>query len=384
MLNENMSLNEMLSTYSTSKRDGFEVASELKNKGENLVGIFCTYTPRELIYAANAKSVSICASSEEAVSEGEKYLPKNLCPLIKASYGFAKNNKCPYFKHSDLIIGETTCDGKKKMYELLDEIKPTHIMQLPHKKSQKSLELWEDEIIKLKHILEDKFNVKITDKELRDAIEIFNTERELMDELQNFSKFNPPPLSGKELHQILYGNGFVFDKLEQINDLKLINQKLKVALKNGESPVSKDAKRIIITGCPSGGIYEKIITPIEEANGVVVAFENCVGSKNFKNPINTNEAPLTAIAKRYLKIPCSIMSPNSQRVSLIQDFVKEYQADGVIDVILSACHTYNIETISLKNACKAVNVPYMSIETDYSKSDIGQLRTRIEAFLEMI
>lgn len=384
MLNENMSLEEMFEAYSMSKKDGFKVAQELKNGGEKLVGIFCTYTPRELIYAAGAKSVSICASSDEAVSEGEKYLPKNLCPLIKASYGFAKNGKCPYFRHSDLIIGESTCDGKKKMYELLEELKPTHIMQLPHKNSQKSLELWQDEIEKLKVLLEEKFNIKITEKMLKEAIEIFNTERELMDEFQSFSKLNPPPLSGKELHQILYGNGFIFDKTEQINDLKLIINKLKFAQKNEQSKISKNAKRIIITGCPSGGIYEKIISPIEEANGVVVAFENCVGSKNFKNLINIDEEPLQAIAKRYLKIPCSIMSPNTNRINLIQNLANEYQANGVIDVILTACHTYNVETISLKKACNDIRIPYMSIETDYSKSDVGQLRTRIEAFLEMI
>jgi len=153
------------------------------------------------------------------VVEGEKYLPKNLCPLIKASYGFAKANKCPFVRNSDIVIGETTCDGKKKMYELMGEFKDVHVMHLPHFKSQKSLELWQDEVRELKERLEAKFGVSVSDEELKNSIRLFNKERELMGEIQNFMKLTPPPMNGKELHALLYGNGFIFDKKEQISDL---------------------------------------------------------------------------------------------------------------------------------------------------------------------
>ena len=108
--------------FSDARRQGFLKAKEIKDRGENMVGVFCTYTPKEVIYAAGAHPVSLCASNDETIPEAEKHLPKNLCPLIKASYGFALTDKCPYMYFSDLVVGETTCDGKKKMYELLGKI----------------------------------------------------------------------------------------------------------------------------------------------------------------------------------------------------------------------------------------------------------------------
>ena len=383
-LNESMSMSEIFATYDTAKQNLAKSVEEVKNSGKHIAAIFCTYTPREVIHAAGAYSVSVCATGDAAVTEGEKYLPKNLCPLIKASYGLARAGKCPFVRNSDLVIGETTCDGKKKMYELMGEFKDIHVMHLPHVKNEKSLELWREEVAKLKSRLEEKFGTTVNDEELREAIKIFNKERELMDKFQSFSKLVPPPLNGKELHQILYGNGFIFDKEEQLKDLEIIIKRLEEMVKNGESAVHKSAKRIIITGCPSGGMFDKIVPPIEEAGGVVVAFENCTGSKNFSNLINEEDEPLMAIAKRYMNIPCSIMSPNKDRERVIQEMIKEYKADGVIDVVLQACHTYNIETINMKHACNEIGTPYMALETDYSPSDAGQIRTRLEAFIEML
>ena len=383
-INESMSLSEIFSTYDGAKKNLAQNVEAVKNSGQKIAAIFCTYTPREVIHAANAYSVSVCATGDNAVVEGEKYLPKNLCPLIKASYGFAKANKCPFVRNSDIVIGETTCDGKKKMYELMGEFKDVHVMHLPHFKSQKSLEIWQDEVRELKERLEAKFGVSVSDEELRNSIRLFNKERELMGEIQNFMKLTPPPMNGKELHALLYGNGFIFDKEEQISDLEIIVEKLKECVRDKISPVHKDAKRIIITGCPSGGVYDKIVPAIEEAGGVVVAYENCTGTKNFSNLIDENDDPISAIAKRYMAIPCSIMSPNKEREKVLQEMIKEYKADGVIDVVLQACHTYNVETANMKRACNDVDTPYMALETDFSTSDAGQIKTRLEAFIEML
>ena len=96
---------------------------DLKEQGKHVVGMFCTYSPKELIYAAGAVPVGLCAYDESPIDAAHAELPRNLCPLIKASYGYAVTKKCPYMNASDLVIGETTCDGKKKMYELLAKYK---------------------------------------------------------------------------------------------------------------------------------------------------------------------------------------------------------------------------------------------------------------------
>ena len=115
-------LPDIFESFNDARKKGFLTMKEEKDKGRKVVGTFCTYTPRELIYAADAISVSLCSTSDETVPDAEKVLPKNLCPLVKSSYGFALTDKCPYMYFSDMIIGETTCDAKKKMYELLGEI----------------------------------------------------------------------------------------------------------------------------------------------------------------------------------------------------------------------------------------------------------------------
>ena len=117
--------------------------------------VYCSYVPTELIYAAGAVPVSLCATSEKPIAAAERDLPKNLCPLIKASYGHAITDTCPFFYFSDFIIGETTCDGKKKMFELLNNIKPTHVMHLPQNNlDPKAYHFWADEVKKIKVKLE--------------------------------------------------------------------------------------------------------------------------------------------------------------------------------------------------------------------------------------
>lgn len=213
-------LPEKFNEFSEARRNGFIKAKELKDKGEHIIGTFCTYTPNEVMYAAGLHPVSLCGTSEEPIADAEKHLPKNLCPLIKSSYGFAITDKCPYTYFSDLIVGETTCDGKKKMYELLGEIKNVHIMQLPQiQNSIASLNMWKSEIVRLKEALEEQFHVKITEEDLKRGIKLKNEERRVLRSLYELGKLQPPAISGYNMYKILESTQFTFDKEEQNNNL---------------------------------------------------------------------------------------------------------------------------------------------------------------------
>ena len=380
----NNNLPEIFETFTESRKKGFLAMKEEKDKGRKVVGTFCTYTPKEVIYAADAMSVSLCSTNEETIPEAEKYLPKNLCPLVKSSYGFAVTDKCPYMYFSDIIIGETTCDGKKKMYELLGEIKDMHVMQLPYVKNEYSLALWKNEIEKLIKVLENKFNIKITDDKLKNAVRLCNEERRAIKELFDLGKLNPSPIKGSDMHEALHSSNFKFDRKLYIEEIKKLTENIKEKYSNGEIPFSKGMPRILITGCPTGGLVDKIIKQIEEAGASVVCFENCVGTKNFENLVDENKDPIEAIAERYIDIPCSVMSPNDKRMETIKQYIEEYAIDGVVDVTLSACHTYAVETEKVRKAVESTGKSYLSIETNYSNSDAGQLRTRLEAFVEML
>ena len=118
-------LPENFETYPEARKNGFLRMKALKENGTKVVGLFCSFVPQELVYAAGMVPVGLCSFTDEPIPAAETRLPKNLCPLIKASYGFALTDTCPYFYFSDLVVGETTCDGEMKMFELLGEIKPT-------------------------------------------------------------------------------------------------------------------------------------------------------------------------------------------------------------------------------------------------------------------
>jgi len=371
--------------FADARKQGFLAVKKLKDEGKKVAGTFCTYTPAEVILAAGAVPVGICAFSDETIAEAEKVLPRNLCPLIKSSYGFALTEKCPYMYFADLIVGETTCDGKKKMYELLSEIKNVHIMQLPQTQDDETAkELWYKEVLLLKERIEKEFGVTITDDGIKNAIKIKNEERGLLKEFYELSKSCPPPITGAEQLKVLYGSQFKFDMEAKNRELRATIDKVREEYENGVENVSKNAKRILITGCPLAGVTEKIVTAIEGSGGVVVAYENCIGIKPAERLVDENEEPYKAIADRYLQIGCSVMTPDNNRYALLSGLVKEFKVDGVVEMTLQACHTYAVETAQIRKLLQKEDIPFISVETDYSASDTAQLKTRLAAFIEML
>jgi len=214
-------LPRIFDSFAKARQDGFLAMKELKDSGTGVVGQFCTYTPQEIFMAAGLVTVGLCATSDETIPEAEKDLPSNLCPLIKSSYGFAITDKCPYMYFSDLVVGETTCDGKVKMYELLGKIKNVHILELPKRQNTPQAKaLWREELVRLKERVEKDFHVTITDEMLQEAIRRRNMERKLLKELYELSTMTPPPLTGMRQLQILFGSQFKFNWEEKIREIE--------------------------------------------------------------------------------------------------------------------------------------------------------------------
>lgn len=355
----------------------------LDKKGEGLkvVGIYCTFCPQELVLAAGAIPVGLCGTREDPIPVAEEVLPRNLCPLIKSSYGFALTDTCPFFAFSDLIIGETTCDGKKKMFEIMQDLKPVHVMQLPHQKSPFSFDLWVEEIRRLRSRIEEVLEVTINDEDIWKAIDLVNREKKLLKEICDLNQMSPPPISGIDLLTVTWSSGFSHDKEEAIQMLEALKNKLesmKIAPEAAQKP------RILLTGCPVGLGSEKVIRLVDELGATVVAMENCSGYKTLElRTGRNNDDPVIALAEKYLNIPCSCMSPNPYRMELLGRMIDDFKADAVIDLTWQACHTYNIESYEVKKLVKEKGLPFLHLESDYSSSDEESLKVRIEAMLEM-
>lgn len=369
-----------------ARKAAFMKVKEFKENGGNLVGVLCSYTPVEIMDAAGIATVALCGTSNETVAAAETVLPKNLCPLIKSTYGFALTDKCPFTYFSDLIVGDTTCDGKKKMYELLNEIKETYVLHLPQGQDRPyASDAWLSELKLLKAKIEDKFGVEITDEALREAVRKRNEMRTALCELFELTKSCPPAIKGTELMVAMQHAVFNYDVDKRIAAIKATVANAKAAYEAGERPVPETAKRILLTGCPSGGVIAKTGGVIEKNGGVVVCLDDCAGERTNRMLIDPEaDDILRAIGDRYLSVNCSVMTPNDKRFENTKMLIEKYKVDGVIDIVLQACHTFNVETEKTKRMAEELGVPYMRLETDYSQTDTGQIETRIAAFIEML
>ena len=357
-----------------------------RENGKNIVGIYCSYAPLELIRAANAAPAVLCAFANKTIEAAETVLPANLCPLIKSSYGFIKTDTCPFFAISEAVVGETTCDGKKKMFELISDIKPMHVMDLPQLPDQKeALDHWTAMIKKLKVFLETTFNRKIDDSDVEKEIQATNEKNRFMNKIFDFAALTPTPVSWLELYDLTYlGQASTTqDMLGILNDcIAKLEKRVADGIYHGE----KNSPRVLVTGCPVGGDATKVFKIIEEAGGVVVVLDSCTGMKPYASLIAENTPdPFAALSRRYLELPCSCMTPNNRRLTEMDKMIDRFKPDVVIDVVLHACHSYNIESHKIKeHILEKHRMPFLKIETDYSQSDIGQIRTRVEALFEML
>ncbi len=374
-------LPEIFDDFAEGRRNAFLKVKEVKDKDIPVIGVYCTFFPQELALAMGATSVSLCSASDETIERAEQDLPKNLCPLIKSSYGFGVTDKCPFFYFADLVVGETTCDGKKKMYEYMAEFKPVHIMQLPNSPTEEGLALWKAEIMKMIKVLEETFDVTITEEDIRRGIQLKNAERSAVKSVYELMKADELPMTGHELWHFLNGIQFEFDKAAIPEQMEAFKAKLAE-----NNPRITGKPRILITGCPIGAATEKVIEAVENNGGIVVAYENCGGAKAIdKNVDETLDDPYEAIARKYLSIGCACMSPNKSRMELLGRMIDEYKVDGVLDMQLQACQPFQVESLLVKRlATKDKEIPFIALETDYSQSDVGQLDTRVAAFLEML
>ena len=383
------SLPEHFEDFAEARREGFLKVKELKDKGENICGAFCQYTPSEIIYAAGLYQVALCGRSPDPIKTAETRLPANLCPLIKASYGHALEESCPYAYFSDVVVGETTCDGKKKMYELLGELKPMQVIHLPNVPDyERSLEMWTEEIRAFAKGLEEKFNVTITDDMLNESIEWCNKERIQAARIYELGKYDPPAITGTKMNDIMEGEQYMFDREAKYNKINKILDQCEKNWHDGIYPYEPDPNRprLIVSGGGYGGVSAKTINVMEELGGAIVCYEGCCGISSRRRLVDEDRSrdPYVRIAEKYIEVPCAVVSPNYRRMDQVRETIKEWHADGYVSITLHSCNPFAIETENIRRVCEEMDIPLLHIETDFYPGDAGQIRTRIEAFLEMI
>ncbi|MFH1717716.1 MAG: double-cubane-cluster-containing anaerobic reductase [Planctomycetota bacterium] len=373
--------NKPLAWFGRMIQNCYEYAVEAKAKGKHVVGIMCEYTPRELIMAADAVPVCLCGGSAEMIPPAEEYLPANLCPLIKSTYGYHVRKANPFLEMADLIVAETTCDGKKKMYELMGRTRPMYVLELPQKPTDSDAMVhWGSELRKFKAKLEDDFGVEVTDEKIRRSIKTMNRERALRRELAELMKSQSPPLTGRQLLDFKSIISCIDADFEQYAEA------IKLFKSRGDDCDRSRPVRVLLTGVPIVHGAERILDIIESNGGLVVCMDNCTGLKPILEDVDeTAEDPILALARTYFRLPCSVMTKNDRRLEVLRDLAAEYRPQCIIDLIWQACITYDVESYLVRElAEKELGIPYLRIETDYSPSDSARIALRVEALFETV
>jgi benzoyl-CoA reductase/2-hydroxyglutaryl-CoA dehydratase subunit BcrC/BadD/HgdB len=354
-----------------------------RKNGKKFIGTFCIYVPDEIAMAGNAIPVALCGGTQFSIPFGEKMFPRDICPLIKSTFGMALSKTCPYGPIKDLGVGETTCDAKKKAWDALN----FYVMEVPQKKEDIDFGLWRQAVRDFKEKVESLTGKTVESSCLQEAIKTMNAKRRALQHLNEFRKLDLPPISGLDALVVMQA-ALNDDPIRFTEHLQALSDELQTRVDNKISPFSVKAKRIMIAGCPSVMGNWKLHSLIEQTGAAVVVDESCTGVRYYRDLVDESPSTLSdqldAIADRYMKIDCACFSPNNERVESIPQIVKDYKVDGVIQYILQYCHGYNVEAIRVGRVLKENNIPNIKIETDYSEEDAGQLRTRIDAFLEQL
>uniref|UniRef100_A0A831ZXE3 2-hydroxyacyl-CoA dehydratase n=1 Tax=Desulfacinum infernum TaxID=35837 RepID=A0A831ZXE3_9BACT len=359
---------------------------EAKAQGRKVVGTFCVFVPEELVYAADAIQVGLCAGAEAGFDKAEKILPRNTCALIKSFVGFKLSRLCPFFESCDLIVGETTCDGKKKAYEIFADYAPVYVMEIPQMKQACDRDLWKAEILRFKDTIENLTGRTITAESLKKAIGLINDRRRVLQRLNRLRAAEPTPISGRDV-LLINQVSFYDDPARFTQKISELCDELEQKIARGEGVVD-GAQRVMLSGCPMAIPNWKLPYIIESSGAVVVGEESCVGTRNTRDLVDeegqTLDAMLNALVDRYMRIDCACFTPNRERLDHIVAMARELKVKGVIHYGLSFCQPYGIESFKVEKALREAGIPMLAIETDYSMEDVEQLKTRVEAFVEMI
>ncbi|MFA4987327.1 MAG: double-cubane-cluster-containing anaerobic reductase [Candidatus Brocadiia bacterium] len=371
--------------FSRLEYNEYRLIRKAQESGAFIAGLYCEYAPFELVVAAGGIPVCLCGYSNEMIAPAESVLPSNLCPLIKSSFGYFLTDEHPFFTDSDVIIAETTCDGKKKMFELLSRKlgKEVFLLELPQSQvSERSRNEWRSEIARLWEYLCERYKVPPAGREerLRQAIRLMNSERRAFTDFFDLGAHKPSPIGWA---QQLMVRPHIRGQKQFVDKLNKLTAEYRAKITHGDLP-AKEGPRVLVTGVPIGMGSHKVLETIEDAGGRVVVQENCNGYKPQYVLADECAPPLEAIADKYLAIPCSCMTPNDERIRLLDRLIREFHVDAVVELVWQACHTYNVEAHFIAAAVKEMGKPYLKIETDYSPSDREQIRLRVESLLDMV
>jgi bzd-type benzoyl-CoA reductase N subunit len=368
----------MIDQFSQLNRNRYQVIREEKEKkGLKVIGWVCNYIPEEVILAAGLYPVRILGGKAET-TKADAYLYSNICSFVRSCLEEAFQGNYDFL---DGIITASNCDHTRRLYDVWYRyINPPFKYQLglPHKTTEDSIEYYKDELSRLIEGLEDFTGKKISPRALEEAIALSNKTRDLLKQLYSLRKSPNPPITGSETLEVVLSGMFLPKERYQAMLAELLKY---LATRKGQGD---GQVRLMITGSLLDN--PEYIKVIEDLGALVVVDSLCIGSRYFWQQIGpVGDDPLLAIARYYLtRPPCPRMRPYDMRAESLKNLAEEFSVQGIISEMIKFCDNAGEEYPLLKDVMEQIDIPCLTLEREYLLSGLGQMKTRIQAFLESI
>ncbi|MFW6125631.1 MAG: 2-hydroxyacyl-CoA dehydratase subunit D [Chloroflexota bacterium] len=353
-----------------------------RGKGGKVIGYYCTYVPGEIIHAARMMPFRMRATGSTSTELGDVYAAYNTCTFCRHSLDQAMRGAYHFL---DGLVALFSCDHIRRMYDVwrLGKVELPwdpfyfHFLSVPVKADDAAVEWLAEELGRFRRTLEEHFQVAITDEALGCSIKEYNEQRRLLRSLYQMRKRQAPPVSGTEVLQILIAATSM--PVEEFNGL--LRQALdEVGSREG---ITGYRARVLLGGVDlEDPEYVKLI---EDLGGLVVADFLCFGIRDFWEPVEEDVEPVTALARRYIRnVSCPRMIDHDGRQQFIESLIDEYGIDGVIIQRMKYCDLWGGESAMIQWDMRKNGTPCMVLEREYLMGSLGQMRTRVQAFLETI
>lgn len=346
--------------------------------GGRVFGYFCTYFPEELLHAAGILPMRILGDKEN-VSLADAHVQVFICSLVRTSLDAALKEK---FDFLDGVVFPHSCDSIQNLADIWRRNFPEQFSEVV------VLPVWIDvpeaedylaeEISRFRRKLEKHLGREIPDAELARSVDIYNENRVALTELYALRRDNPGAITGRGLLEVVRASMCML-KEDHTALLKKLMDELKAAPRADDASV-----RIVLYGnaCDHPGLMDLF----EEMEAVVVDDDLCTGSRYFLHTEPSDGDPIRRIAQRYIRrVPCPSKHSNGfDRRRYLVDMVRRSEADGVVMLILKFCDPHDFDYPDLAKRLAESNIPHLLIETEMQPTSIEQVRTRLQAFVEML
>ena len=368
-------------------QDRSQKAKQLKAEGKKIVGYLCCFAPVEIITAADMVPFRIVGNAEESSAPADTFIEPIACSFTRSCFALAMKNGYDFL---DGYVVPHSCDNIVKLYDVWKyNVKPaySHFINIPHTLSQASFEFFQAELDTFKKSLEKFVGREITNEKLKQAIRLHNENRALMRELNAFRKQDPPLISGAEMTKVSLA--VVSIPVTEANEL--LRNIIKEVKQHHHGPPKKPARLLVYGTVEDNAAFIELV---EESGANVVIDDLSFGTRTYWHDVEITDNPLNGIANRYLaKIPCprtykqrtgTHQQDLENRFGYLCDFVNEFDVNGAILYVLRYCDTHAFDVPDVKEYLQGKGIPVLDIEDEYSTASFARLKTRIEAFLEMI